>query len=219
MKFLNMNDYKRKKHFDFFIKLDYPHMNLCANVEITRLYDFLKKNELPFYFSLIYLSMRVANQIKEFRHRIREDKIIEHDIIHPSFSIMLDNDIFSFCTSKYSADFHTFLQNAQNEAEKVKINPVIEDKPGRDDLVYITSVPWVSFTSLSHPIHLNPVDSIPRIAWGKYFKDNDKLMLPFSVQVHHALMDGVHIGKFFKLLQEILDEPERAREVGNEFIE
>lgn len=204
-----MNDYKRKKHFDFFVKLDYPHMNVCANVEITRLANFLKSNKSPLYFSLIYFSLRTANQIKEFRHRIRDGKIIEHEIIHPSFSMMAEDEIFSFCTSKYFPDFHTFLQNAQEEAEKVKIEPVIEDEPGRNDLAYITCIPWVSFTGISHPIHLHPVDSIPRIAWGKYFKDNDKLMLPFSVQVHHALMDGVHIGKFYKLLQELLDEPEK----------
>jgi chloramphenicol O-acetyltransferase type A len=209
MKFIDMNNYKRKKHFDFFIKQDYPHMNLCANVEITRLVDFLKRNEFPFYFSLIYLSIRTANQIKEFRHRIREGKIIEHEVIHPSFSVMAEGDIFSFCTSRYSADFHSFLQNAQAEAEKVKVEPVIEDEPGRDDLVYITCIPWVSFTSISHPMHLHPVDSIPRIAWGKYFKDYGKLLLPFSVQVHHALMDGVHIGRFFKTFQELLDEPEK----------
>ena len=213
MKFIDMNDYKRKKHFDFFIKQDYPHMNLCANVEITRLADFLKRNEFPFYFSLIYFSMRTANQVKEFRHRIRKKKIIEHEVIHPSFSVMAEDDIFSFCTSKYFPNFHTFLQNAKNEAEKVKAKPVIEDEPGRDDLVYITCIPWVSFTGISHPMHLHPVDSIPRIAWGKYFKDNGKLLLPFSVQVHHALMDGVHIGRFFKLFQELLDEPEKMLQV------
>ena len=202
-----MNDYKRKKHFEFYIKQDYPHMNLCANVEITQLAGFLKSNKYPFYFSLIYLSMRTANQIREFRHRIHDGKIIEHEVIHPSFSVMAVDDLFSFCTSKYSPNFHTFLQNAQNEAEKVKTEPIIEDEPGRDDLVYVTCLPWVSFTSVSHPIHLHPVDSIPRIAWGKYFNDNGKVMLPFSVQVHHALLDGVHVGKFFMLFQELLDEP------------
>ena len=126
---------------------------------------------------------------------------------------MAEDDIFSFCTSKYSADFHIFLQKAQSEAEKVKVKPVIEDEPGRDDLVYITCIPWVSFTSISHPMHFHPVDSIPRIAWRKYFKDNGKLMLPFSVQVHHALMDGVHIGRFFKTFQELLDEPEKMLQI------
>lgn len=210
MKFIDMENYKRKKHFDFFINQDYPHINLCANVEIKKFHNYIKKHNFPFYLALVYLSSKTANSIKECRHRIRDGKIIEHDVVHPSFSVMAENDIFSFCTSEYSKDFYTFLQNAKKQAEKMKENPVIEDEPGRDDLVYITCIPWVSFTSISHPIHLHPVDSIPRIAWGKYFKESGRLLLPFSVQVHHALMDGVHIGKFFMILQELLDAPEKV---------
>lgn len=33
-------------------------------------------------------------------------------------------------------------------------------------------------------------------------------MLPFSVQVHHSFVDGVHIGKLNELLQNYLDEGE-----------
>jgi chloramphenicol O-acetyltransferase type A len=54
---------------------------------------------------------------------------------------------------------------------------------------------------------MNPVDSIPRIAWGKYFEENGKIKLPLSVQVHHALVDGLHVGQYFNAIQEILDNP------------
>ncbi|MGK0468500.1 MAG: nitroreductase [Clostridium sp.] len=33
---------------------------------------------------------------------------------------------------------------------------------------------------------MNPVDSIPRISWGKYFEESGKIKLPLSVQAHHA---------------------------------
>ncbi|WP_428866904.1 CatA-like O-acetyltransferase [Clostridium sediminicola] len=52
---------------------------------------------------------------------------------------------------------------------------------------------WVSFTSITHPIQMNPVHSVPRIAWGKYFEENGKIKLPLSVQVHHSLVDGIHV--------------------------
>jgi chloramphenicol O-acetyltransferase type A len=85
----------------------------------------------------------------------------------------------------------------------------LKDEPGRDDLLYITSIPWVSFTGITHPVHMNPVDSIPRISWGKYFEEYNKIKLPLSVQVHHALADGVHMGQYFNNLQEILNNPEK----------
>lgn len=118
MKFLDMNDFKRKKHFDFFIKLDYPQMNLCANVEITRLHDFLKNNKLPFYYSLIYLSLKTANQIKEFRHRICDCKIIEHEIIHPSFSIMAEDDMSAFAHQNILPIFTPFCKMLKRKLKK-----------------------------------------------------------------------------------------------------
>jgi Chloramphenicol O-acetyltransferase len=54
---------------------------------------------------------------------------------------------------------------------------------------------------------MNPVDSIPRISWGKYFEEVGKIKLPLSVQAHHALVDGIHVGQFFNTFQEILDNP------------
>ena len=72
----------------------------------------------------------------------------------------------------------------------------------------MTSIPWVSFTGLMHPIHLQPADSVPRIAWGKFFDDSGSKKMPLSVQVHHALMDGIHVGKFYSEVQNILDHPD-----------
>ena len=56
---------------------------------------------------------------------------------------------------------------------------------------------------------MHPVDSIPRVSWGKYFEDNGKIKMPISVQVHHAMMDGLHVGRYFEMIQDILDTPEK----------
>ena len=32
-------------------------------------------------------------------------------------------------------------------------------------------------------------------------------MMPISVEVHHALMDGLHVGRFFSQLEEALADP------------
>jgi len=71
----------------------------------------------------------------------------------------------------------------------------------------MTAIPWVSFTSFMHPLHVHPVDSIPRFAWGKTFEEGKCLKMPLSVQGHHAVMDGVHVGKFYGELKGYLDQP------------
>lgn len=209
MKFIDMENWKRKDHYNYFRQLDYPHFSICGNLDITNFYRHVKGNGLPFFISVLYASTKTANNIKEFRFRIRGDQVIEHETVHPSFTVMAQEEIFGFCTSRFTEKFDDFKNNTLKEIEKGKNNVCMEDEPGRDDLLYITSIPWVSFTSITHPIQMNPVDSIPRISWGKYFEENGKIMLPVSVQVHHALVDGIHVGQFFNALQEIFENPSK----------
>lgn len=208
MKYIDIDNWKRKDHYNFFKGLDYPHFNICANLDITKFYKFIKENNEPFFLSFLFLAVKGANSVKEFRYRIRENSVVEHDLVSPSFTVMSSNGVFSFCPVLFCDNFNDFFTRASQQIEKTKNHVIISDEPGRDDLLFITSLPWVSFTSLEHPIQMNPVDSIPRIAWGKFFEENGKIKLPFSVQVHHALVDGIHIGEYFKVMEEMLDKPE-----------
>lgn len=207
MNFIDIENWNRKDHFNYFKELSYPHFNICGNLDITNFYRYIKDNNIPFFISLLYVSTKTANGIKEFRLRIRGDKVIEHEVVSPSFTVMTENEVFSFCTAKFVEEFEVFKKNTAKEIEIIKNNVSIEDEPGRDDLLYISSIPWISFTSITHPIQMNPVDSMPRISWGKYFEENGKMKLPLSVQGHHALVDGIHIGQYFQNIQEILDDP------------
>lgn len=207
MKIVDVDKWNRKKHYNYFRQLDYPHFSICANVDITNFYTYIKENELPFFISVLFASTKAANSIKEFRLRIREDKVVEHENVNPSFTVMTESEVFSFCTSNFVNEYNEFRDNTLKKIEKVKNYVSIEDEPGRDDLLYITCIPWVSFTNITHPIQMNPVDSIPRISWGKYFEENGKIKLPMSVQVHHALADGIHVGQYYNTIQEILDNP------------
>jgi len=209
MKVIDIDNWKRKDHYKFFKQFDYPHFSISGNVDITNYYKHIKENELPFFISMLYASTKAANGIKEFRQRIREDKVIEHEIINPSFTMMSEDELFSFCTVKFMDDFNEFKSNTLKEMEKTKTNIKIEDELDQDDLLFITSIPWISFTNLTHPINMNPVDSVPRVAWGKYFEENGKIKLPLNVQAHHAFIDGVHIGQYFNNFQKILDNPKK----------
>jgi chloramphenicol O-acetyltransferase type A len=38
--------------------------------------------------------------------------------------------------------------------------------------------------------------------------------MPLDVQGHHGLIDGLHVGRFYRRLQELLDDPESALAMG-----
>ena len=209
MKYIDLKTWKRKEHFEFFYRMDYPQYNVCMDLDITNFLKFTKDNKLPFYYATIYAVTMAANQMENFRYRIREGKVVLHDITHPSFTDMdskSNDDLFKMITLDIKDNIYDFVKDAA-EASRNQIEYVnLEKLKGRDDLIYITCLPWISFTHVSHTISLNRNDSVPRISWGKYYQKEEKVMLPFSVQVNHALVDGYHIGKYVELLQKYMNE-------------
>jgi chloramphenicol O-acetyltransferase type A len=210
MRKIDLQTWPRRQHFTFFRGLDHPHFNMCANVDITKFYPYVKQSNRSFTVAMTYLLSKAANAVQEFRTRIRGEEVVEHEAVHPSITILVDEDHFSFCTFVYDEDFKTFAANAEAQIANVKAELIMEDEPGRDDLLYMSIIPWVSFTSFMHPIHLDPPDSIPRFAWGKFFREGNAMKMPLSVQAHHALMDGVHMGRYYAQVQADLERPEEV---------
>jgi chloramphenicol O-acetyltransferase type A len=204
---IDMQTWSRREHFKVFSAFDHPHFGLCANVDLTTFYPVVKQRGISFTVAIVYVLARAANAIPEFRYRIRPGDVVEHEIVHPSATILTDEDLFSFCTFDYIENFSEFAARAAERIAYVKEDPTLKDEPGRDDLLYMTAIPWVSFTSFMHPMHLQPADSVPRFAWGKFFEDGEFLKMPLGVQVHHALMDGVHVGRFYVEVQDHLRHP------------
>ncbi len=167
-------------------------------------------NNIPFFKAMVYIATKTANEIKEFRYRIRGNDVIEHETVHPSFTIMSQPEVFSFCSVDYNEAFSQFSKSVDEKRLVLEGKVYVDDEPEMDNRLYITSLPWVTFTSVSHPIHIKSVDSVPRIAWGKFFEENHIRKMPLSVQVNHAVMDGVHVGKYFELLQDTLNNPENV---------
>jgi chloramphenicol O-acetyltransferase type A len=108
MRYIDLETWPRRDHFRFFSTWDYPHFNLCANVDLTAFYPFVKQRGTSFNTAIVYVITRAANAIPEFRHRIRADRVVEHEIVHPATTILTGNDLFSFCFVDYAEDFSVF---------------------------------------------------------------------------------------------------------------
>jgi chloramphenicol O-acetyltransferase type A len=207
MRTIDMQTWSRREHFELFSTYDYPHFGMCANVDLTAFYPAVKQRGYSLTVAIVYMITRASNAIPEFRYRIREGKVIEHESVNPGFTILVEEDVFSFCFVDYVEDFSVFAAKAAERIAFVKEHPWVRQVL-QDDVLYMTAIPWVSFTSFLHPMRLQPTDSIPRFVWGKFFEEGELLMMPLGVQGHHALIDGVHVGKFYAELQDYLQQPE-----------
>lgn len=209
MRTIDLNTWHRREHFEVYNAFDYPHFNLCAPVNVTDFYWKVKEQRISFTIATTYILTAVANAIPEFRTRIRGKQVVEHAIVHPSITVLKEDEMFTFCTMTFQQEFSEFQSHAKRRMAYVKQNPTLKDEGGQDDLLFMTSIPWIAFTNMMHPIHLSPIDSIPRIAWGKIFEDRSSMRMPLSVQGHHGLMDGLHVGRYFEQVQEMLNNPDQ----------
>ncbi|MDO5399452.1 MAG: chloramphenicol acetyltransferase [Eubacteriales bacterium] len=197
--YLNMETYPRKSHFDYFSSLAYPYVGLTVNVDITALLDKIRADGLPFFLTVCYCAAQAANAVPELRQRIVDGKIVEFDSCPISHTLALADGTYCYCTLETDLPFGQFLTRARLAQERAKTAGTLDEEDPLDKL-FVSTLPWVSYTAIVQPVPM-PADSNPRITWGKYFAQEGKILLPVSVLCHHALVDGRHLGEFYRHLE------------------
>ena len=102
MKYINIENWSRRRHFRLFNSMDLPHFNLCADVEMTHAYRYIKTHKQSAFKTVLYTITKVANSIEEFRLRVRENMVVIHDVVHPSFTVLTDDQLFGFANIDYT---------------------------------------------------------------------------------------------------------------------
>lgn len=201
-RYVDMETYARKSHFEYFDRLAYPYVGVTVNVDITELSRTVKGNNLPFFLTTCYCVSQAANKVPEFRQRIVEHQIVEYEYCRTSHTVALEDGTYCFCDLNSNCPFEEYVDYAKQEQENAKKRRSIHESWEEAlEKIFISTLPWLSYTALINPTPV-PADSNPRITWGKYFVQNDKVLLPVSVLCHHALVDGLHIAAFYDALND-----------------
>ncbi|MEP7147729.1 MAG: chloramphenicol acetyltransferase [Acidobacteriota bacterium] len=202
---VDISAWERKATYEFFRDYEDPFFNITANLDVTGLVLFCKRNGLAFSLAALFLSLQTANEIREFRLRILDEKVVEFARVEATQTILNDDETFSFCYFPMQNDIFEFDRTGKIAREKYKALKTFDVEAERVDLIYYSAIPWISFTSFKHASRLNNRQTVPRMVFGKMFEDGATRKMPFSVEVHHAMMDGIHVGKFFNSFQARLD--------------
>ena len=207
-KYLDIPTWGRREIFEFFRNFDKPYFNVCTQLDITSLRMLIRDRPgASVSMAYHYFALRAANEIEPFRYRLREGKVVVHDVIHGGTTIMLPNENFTLAYFEYDENFDKFMTAAQTAVKEALSGDGAFRPNARDDMIHFTTLPWISFTSFSHARNWGTEDSVPKIAFGKFTETNNRTLLPFSVEVHHALMDGLHVGRYVERLQAALTKP------------
>ena len=57
-----------------------------------------------------------------------------------------------------------------------------------------------------YSIDLEKEQGIPKIVFGKRIENNGLYKIPFSIEQHHALVDGLHVGLLVQEMEAIIKE-------------
>ncbi len=203
---IDLKNWNRKDIFEFYKNYEQPFFNVTANIDVTNLYKYCKENNHSFFIYCLYISTKVANSINEFKIRIENGEPVIFDKINTGSTILKDDNTFFFVYLEYFNDFIEFHNKSMKQIEITKKESVIKGGAGSQGVIYHSTVPWISFTSVQHAQDSKKGRTVPKIVFGKYFNDGNKLLMPLSVEVHHALADGYHVGLFYKKYQEEIDK-------------
>jgi chloramphenicol O-acetyltransferase type A len=207
MKLLDLDNWPRKEHFQFFSQFDEPFFGVCVDIDCTVAYRTAKEQNHSFFLHYLHKSLTAVNLTEPFRYRINTEKqIVVHDVVSASATIGRENETFAFSYMPYHADFSIFKQACDEEIARIQVAPSIFPEHIADDVIHYSSLPWLKFTSMSHARNFSFPDSVPKISFGKMTKQGDTLTMPVSIHVHHALMDGIHVGEYVDTFQRLMNE-------------
>jgi len=198
---IDIDTWERKEHFNFFMNFDDPVFGITANVDVSILKKYCKREGLSFFLASLFCSTAAVNSVENFRLRIIGKDLYLFDEIYAGSTILQDDKSFSFAYFEREKDLHMFCQKGSKTIDKQKNGG--EFDPRNDDLnvIYYSVIPWINFTAIKHPVKHDPSFSIPKITFGKIVENNEKLSMPVSVEAHHSLLDGYHVGLYFENFQ------------------
>ena len=180
---INQEIWERREHYAYYTKTLPCGYSVTVRLDVTNLYEEVKRHGLKFYPAFIYCASKAVNEMKEFRMgKDAEGNPGIWDVVHPNYTIFHEDDhTFSDIWSYYDEDFSICYENITADMERYK------DCKGT----------WVPG---------GEPNLFPIITFGKYTESEGRKKLSAALTIGHAAADGYHVSQLFKRLQEILSD-------------
>jgi chloramphenicol O-acetyltransferase type A len=196
--FIELKKWKRRDHYMWFRKYAQPFFSVTVDVDVTRVWNAARKRGAPsFFLSSVFHMLNAANDVEAFRLRMRARGVWRHDRVAVGPTIMRTDETFGFVRLEPAASLEVFAAHGKAAIAEAAARKVLA--PSRhvtDDIVFHSVLPWLRFTSFTNAVP-GGGDSIPRIVFGRCARQGGRMTMPVAVEVHHALVDGLDVARFF----------------------
>lgn len=201
---IDIANWERKQHYEVYRQFANARYDITLELDVTNLIKFVRENQLSFTLTTIHIIAKCANEIDEFRMRIENNEPVIYDDIRLSFTYLNKNtNLMKNVVADNDVDVYEFNRRAK---EAIENQEVYFTGALGNGIYQFSSIPWISYTHVSHTFSGNKDYAVPVFDFGKFYEKNGRMVMPFSIEVHHAFIDGYHIGLLVEKLQKALDE-------------
>lgn len=204
-KVIDMENYYRKGVFRHFTEDCKCSVSITDRIDVTELYDYSKHNGTKFYINFLYLLAKMLNSRDDYRmsYRYQTNELIIYDKINPiQYIFHEDTETCTPVYTEYYPEYEKFYSLCASDIEKAKQTREYgldaANHPNWFDASYIS---WRSYDSLNIELPDGYLYFPPIVNWGRYRKENDRLMMPVTIRLNHAAADGYLVAKAFDLLE------------------
>lgn len=200
---VDLSTWPRAAQFHFFRAFDRPHFAVTSRIDVTELMTRLKPAGTSPYRASLYAIGAGIHAVPELLMRFRDDTVVRHDAVELSMTVPTTAGTFSYAYVPYETDFARFDATAKTLIEAAAKGGLAANLGERDDLAYLSCLPWLDYSSINNAMP-GPHDCIPRVSWGKIVQSGEGFSMAMTLEVHHALADGAHVGAYFAAVQEAI---------------
>lgn len=197
--------WERKEYFDHYFTAVPCTYSMTVKLDVTHLVNSGER----FYPAMLYCLSKAVNRHQQFKMTWDQEKGLGwYDMVHPSYTIFHpDTETFSCLWTPYQEEYSLFRKAYEEDQAKYgDIHRFLSRTDTPANTFSVSMIPWESFDSFNLNLQ-NGYDYLPPIfTMGRYREENGKILLPLSIQVHHAVCDGFHVCRLVKDLREILEE-------------
>ena len=204
-RYIDVETWPRKDAYRLFSRGYLPYFSVTTPLDVTELRRFTKKEGLSFYRAMVYIVSRAMNELEPFRLRIRKDGIAVCETVSPSYTTAGRDGSFGISDVEYlpGETMVDFCRRALEKEASQREQMVVQDDV-RDDLIFISSVPWFVTTSVLQEQPTNPDDSFPRVLWDRVHEEKGRQLVNFTSQLNHRLLDGSHVRDLLLRMEELM---------------
>ena len=187
-KVIDENTWDRAFYNAVFKTFQSPLITVTFPLDITHFYQVIKEKKLSLTLALTYFSIKAANDVEAFRYRYMDGKVVLFDKLDTRFSYLgTELKHFKIFGVPLTDTVEEYVEAAKKVMETQK--GVVPD--GRScDFIQTAPNPWLSYTAVAHTASGTEEDSIPLLGWGKFYRQDDKIMIPYTIKTHHSFVDA-----------------------------